>query len=136
MAKQIKARRVATARTSAIGPRELVLAGLGAVSLTRKQSIRLFDAIRQEGAQLSSRLGQASVALNDRIYAARDSIGGVVAPAVERAGNALASARGEIEQRLAPVLVRLGVKPAAKTRKRSTAKRPAARRTSRARKSA
>ncbi len=136
MAKQIKARRVTKAQKIEFGPRQLALAGLGAVSLTRKQSVRLFAAIRQEGAQLGYRLGEASVALNDRLYAFRDRISGVVAPAVERAGGALASARGEIETRLAPVLVRFGVKPAPKGRTRAAAKRPAVRRTGRTRKQA
>jgi len=132
MAKQIKARRAAGASKIEIGPRELMLAGLGAVSLTRKQSIRLYGVLVAEGEQLRSRIGNSvgnlSVSVNDGFYSLRERVETAVSPVVERAENAYGVVKGEVETRLAPVLARFGVKPAAAKRKRPAAKRPAAKR--------
>lgn len=147
MAKQIKARRVSTARKIEVGPRELMLAGLGAVSLTRKQSVKFYGVLVAEGEQLRSRIGNSvgnvSVAMNDGYYAVRERVETAVAPVVARVETAYETVKGEVESRLQPVLIRFGVATAPKTaRKRSAAKRPAAKRaaakraTSKARKSA
>ncbi len=147
MAKQIKARRVSTARKIEVGPRELMLAGLGAVSLTRKQSLKFYGVLVAEGEQLRSRIGNrvgnVSVTMNDGYYAMRERVETVVAPVVARVETVLETVKGEVESRLQPVLIRFGVATAPKTaRKRPAAKRPAAKRaaakrgTSKARKSA
>jgi hypothetical protein len=134
MSKQIKARRPAAKRPLEIGPRELLLAGLGAVSLTRKQSIKAFDALVAGSGELRSRVGEAvgnaSVAVNDGLYAARERVEGAVSPLIERAGSTLQVLRGEVEAKVAPVLQRLGVTlPARKPARRPAAKRVAKRAT-------
>jgi hypothetical protein len=142
MAKQIKARRVSTARKIEVGPRELMLAGLGAVSLTRKQSVKFYGVLVAEGEQLRSRIGDSvgnvSVAMNDGYYALRERVETAVAPVVARVETAFETVKGEVESRLQPVLIRFGVATAPKAaRKRPAAKRAAVKRgTSKARKSA
>jgi hypothetical protein len=119
MAKQIKSRRVAA--KPAVDSRDLLLAGLGAVSLTRKQGIKLYGVLVDEGKQFQGRVEQ--------------TIESIVTPLRSRAEAAYGTVKGELETRLAPVLVKLGVKPAAKPRaaKRAAKAKPVKRAARRAR---
>jgi hypothetical protein len=109
MSKQIKAHPIRHNDPS-IGAREIALAGLGAASLARKQAVKSFA----EFSAFANRLPEASAilveGLGERTQALKDT---VVAKAVslrKRAGNVAQIASGELEQRIAPLLARLGVK--------------------------
>lgn len=127
MAKQIKSRRAAT--SAGVEPRDILLAGLGAVSLTRKQGIKLYDTLLVEGRQFQGRFEQTIEGLQDqaRIGAelVRERVEALVTPIRTRAEAVYGSARSEIETRLQPVLSRLGVKSGLKTRTRAAGTRVA-----------
>ena len=57
MAKQIKSTRRSAAKGS-VDSRDFLLAGLGAVSLTRKQGIKLYGTLVDEGKQFQGRVEQ------------------------------------------------------------------------------
>ena len=124
MAKQIKTRRAAT--KAGVETRDLFLAGLGAVSLTRKQGIKLYGVLLEEGKQFQGRVEQTIEGLQDQAKLGAELVRGrveaIVTPIRSRAETAYGTVKGELETRLAPVLVKFGVKPAAKAR---AAKRPA-----------
>jgi poly(hydroxyalkanoate) granule-associated protein len=139
MAKQVKTRRAAPAATARIDARDLWLAGLGAVSLTRKNGIKLYGTLLEEGKQFQGRAEQRIDALQrqarEGIEQARARVEAVVSPIRERAEATYGSVKSEVETRLQPVLVKLGVKPAAKPRVRKapvSKRKPAAKRRARA----
>jgi hypothetical protein len=128
MVKQIKSRKSSTKRTPEFTARELWLASLGAASLTRKQGIKLYDAMVEEGATLQVKVNRAVTDAKGQVDGAlktvRGRIDGVVAPVRERAEATYVVIKDEVETRLQPVLARFGkAKPAAK---RAPAKRRAA----------
>lgn len=127
MAKQTRARRVPV--KTGIEARDLLLAGVGAVSLTRKQGIKLYGALLDEGKQLQGRVEQTIEGLQDQARfgagIVRDRVEAIVTPIRSRAGTVLCTAKSELESRLAPVLDKLGVKRTVKTRVRGGAKRVA-----------
>jgi poly(hydroxyalkanoate) granule-associated protein len=116
MAKQTKIRRAAAPAKGGIDTRDLWLAGLGAVSLTRKQGIKLYDTLHTEGKQFQSRVEQTLADLQQQARAGADSVRerleAVVTPIRERAEATYEIVRSEVEIRLAPVLDKLGVKSA------------------------
>ena len=126
MAKQTKTRR-ATPAKSAIDARDFLLAGIGAVSLTRKQGIKLYDTLVDEGKQFQGRVEQAIESLQDQAKLGaelvRERFDAVVTPIRTRAETTYNTVKTEVETRLAPVLDKLGVKRAVKTRARAGAKR-------------
>ena len=139
MAKQLKTRRAAAAAQARIDARDLFLAGLGAVSLTRKNGIKLYGTLLEEGKQFQGRAGEQFDALQrqarDGYETAKARVEAVVNPLRERAEATLGTVKTEVGTRLQPVLARLGVKPApkARPRKAATAKRkPVAKRRARA----
>lgn len=115
MAKQIKSRRVATAKNG-VESRDLLLAGLGAVSLTRKQGIKIYGALVQEGRQFQGRVEQTIDGLQDQARLGaeivRERVEAIVTPVRARAESAYGAVKSEIESRLAPVLDKLGAKRA------------------------
>lgn len=125
MAKQIPSRRAA-AKTG-IEARDLLLAGIGAVSLTRKQGIKLYGTLLDEGRQLQGRVEQTIEGLQDQARLGaelvRERVEAIVTPIRTRAEAVYGTAKSEIESRLAPVFDRLGVKRGVKTRVRGGAKR-------------
>ena len=129
MAKQLKTRRAAAAAKARIEARDLFLAGLGAVSLTRKNGIKLYGTLLEEGKQFQGRAGQQIEALQRQ---ARESLD-IARARVEAVDGTVKS---EAETRLQPVLAKLGVNkpaPKARTRKAPAAKRkPAVRRKAKA----
>ena len=140
MAKQVKTRRAAAAAKARIDARDLWLAGLGAVSLTRKNGIKLYGTLLEEGKQFQGRAEEQFDALQrqarEGFQSAKARVEAVVSPLRERAEQTYGTVKSEVETRLQPVLARFGVaKPApkARTRKAPVAKRkPAAKRKARA----
>jgi len=137
MSKQIKAHPIRH-NDSSIGAREIALASLGAASLARKKAVKSFA----ELSAFANRLPEASAILvegfGERSRAFKDT---VVAKAVslrKRADNLARIASGEVEQRLAPLLARFGVKnkpakrkPVASKGRAKTKRKSATKRTSR-----
>lgn len=129
MATQSKTRRAAPAAKARIDARDLWLAGLGAVSLTRKNGIKLYGTLLEEGKQFQGRAGQQIDALQrqarEGFDSAKSRVEAAIAPIRERAEATYGQVKSEVETRLQPVLAKLGVKPAPKprARKASTARR-------------
>jgi poly(hydroxyalkanoate) granule-associated protein len=126
MAKQLKTRRPAAA-AARLEARDLWLAGLGAVSLTRKNGIKFYGTLLEEGKQFQGRFEQSIAQFQGQArqgYAnVRNRVEAAVSPIRERAEATYGTVKAELETRLAPVLDKLGMKPAAKARARKTAKR-------------
>ena len=114
-------------RKTEVSPRTVVLAGIGAASLGRKQAIksielpetlrlRAEDAAREAGKSVAKFRKQAKAKL---------------APVKKQVAGFAQQAQAEFETRFAPVLVKLGAKAPAKrtARKATRTARPAARRT-------
>ncbi len=110
-----------------VDTRDLWLAGLGVVSLARKQTLRVYGTLVEEGTQFRDATNQRFEALTSQ---ARNSFGEVrakvearVDPFIVRASDAYETVRNEVETRFAPVVARFGTGKAAKPAAR---KRPAA----------
>lgn len=129
MARQVKARRVA--RRTQIQPRDLWLAGIGALSLARKQAEGSYSrvtkrvrALRVQAAHVViDSLGSADASLNQT----RKRLLKGVTHAQARALKLVSQARTLAEAQLAPVLARFGVKvsPARKRKPATKARRAA-----------
>ena len=93
-------------------PRELLLAGIGAVSLGRKQAIKRYSQATGEIGNLRERT--ESVVKEGEIAARklRKQVESEVAKFRKQALALVTEARSQAEQRIAPVLARLGVKAA------------------------
>lgn len=125
MARQVKARQ--SRKNVELGRRELWLAGLGAVSLGRKQALATFQAINSGAVKLSAR-ARADLA------SAVEQASGVIEQSVERAGSTLQEGRKQAHKLLQPALAKLGWAEAPS--RRTPARRKPAARKSAARKSA
>ena len=131
-----------TTKKTDIGGRELVLAGIGAVSLTRKQAIRAYDALVAEGAQtrdriesgmtelrgqIEARAKQVRADVTGRIKPVFTQINDRVEPIITTISSRAESAKNDLQTRLQPLLAKVGIetkkKPAPRKRK------PAAKRT-------
>lgn len=129
MARQVKARRVA--RRMQIQPRDLWLAGIGALSLARKQAEGSYSrvaervrALRVQAAHVAiDSLGSADASLNQT----RKRLLKGATHAQARALKLVSQARTLAEAQLAPVLARFGVKvsPARKRKPAAKARRTA-----------
>ncbi len=124
MAKQIKTQRKAK---SGIEPRDFLLAGVGAVSLTRKQGIKLYGALLDEGKSIQDRVEQGIESLKEQavlgVEIVRERMEAVVTPIRARFDATYGTVKSEVESRLAPVLDKFGVKRSIKTRATTGAKR-------------
>lgn len=134
MSTQIKAHPIRHTDSS-IGAREIALAGLGAASLAGKQAVKSFA----ELAAIANRLPVASAilieGLVERTQALKDTSVAKVASLRVRAEGLATIVRGEVEQRIAPLLRNLGIqrklvaskrvafKPRAKTTRKTAKKR-------------
>ena len=117
---------------AALTPQNLLLAGLGAVSLTRKQALQALADAADGVEQLRARADDAAREAGSRVARLRKQARARLAPVQKQAAAFADQAQAEFEARLAPVLVKFGVKPAARrpARKPSTRRtRPAAKRT-------
>lgn len=109
-----------TVRKTELSPRAVLLAGLGAVSLCRKQALKSVDGLAGTADQLRQRADAASRQAGKR-----------VATLKKQATAFATKAQGEFETRFAPLLEKLGAEPA-RTRRARPAKRssrPVAKRT-------
>lgn len=127
MVKQVKSRKISAKRSPELTARELWLASLGAASLTRKQGIKLYDAMLEEGTQLQDKVSKAVSDARSQVGGAiesvRDRIEGAVTPVRQRAEATFGVLKEEVETRLQPVLARFGkAKPVSR---RAPAKRGA-----------
>lgn len=137
MSKQIKARRTRSQRVAQSKSRELWLAAIGAVSLTRKQGAKAYAALLDEGRSLQDRLGETVEGVGEQVKSrladARGRAEALVDPLRDRAETLIGAVKGEVETRLQPVLSRLGVQKKAAVKRRpaakSAARKPAARKT-------
>lgn len=130
--------RAAAAKNTPITPRAVLLAGVGAVAIARRQAVQAADAL----AALPGTLGAKACAFADeareRAFRARKLAKARLAPVQKQVAQVAAQAEAEFEARVAPLLARFGATPARKPRraaaprKRPVAKRPAAKRARRA----
>jgi len=114
--------------------RELVLAGIGAVSLARKQARMAVEAAGERAAALREAVAAEGERVRDRIESrlagARKAISPVVGQFAERATRLAAAAPAGLQ----PLLDRIGLVQPKPAKKKAPAKRPAARRSTSARK--
>lgn len=126
MAKQTSSRRVE------IGTRELFLAGIGAVSLGRKQALVLMDRAAGSAGQARARALEAFAAVRSELEARAQQVRDAAKP-VEQV---LREGAGRVQQGLQPVLERVGLAKRPAKRRRPAAKRPRKTASGRARKKA
>lgn len=116
-----------TKRVASVEPRDLWLAGLGAVSLTRKQGVKFFGTLVDEGKQFQGKFEGALVDFQSQAMAGaervRAQVEAFVTPLRQRAGATLGTVKAEVESRLSPVFDKLGVKRKPATRVHGGAKR-------------
>jgi len=129
MVKQSKTRRASKAAPAAeFNRRDLFLAGLGAVSLTRKRGIELVGSLRDESRSLRDRAGHLAANLqsqfNGGVHAARARFNAVVVPLRTRAEATLQKLSERAPAQLREVLARFGLTSAVR---RAPAKRGAVR---------
>ena len=107
--------RPAPRRSTTFQPQDLILAGIGAVSLGRKEARRLYA---KAGPAARLAVAYARDAQEQAVLAASDAQAKVLGFA--------AKAQSDAQKKLAPVLAKLGIK--AKATPRSRARKPAPRR--------
>ena len=104
----------AAARHPEYKSRDFLLAGIGAVSLGRKQAIQSYaDAVQGVG-ELRERVQDAFENANSQIGLLRKQARTRIAAVQKQVETLGKQAKGQAQVRLAPVLAKLGVKPAAK----------------------
>ena len=128
MVKQVKSRRAKAAQTTPeFNARELWLASLGAVSLTRKQGIKLYDTLVDEGRALQAKVGETVAAVNGQVNGTINNVRGrvesILVPVSERAQATYDLVKSEVETRLQPVLARFGIEAPKAKRAPRTAKK-------------
>jgi hypothetical protein len=109
-----------TARKTELSPRAVLLAGLGAVSLGRKQALQSIDDLATGAQTLRSRADSAARQAGNRVSQLRKQATARIAPVKKQAAAIAKQAQASVQTRLSPVLVKLGVKPAKAKAKRST----------------
>lgn len=127
MAKQIKSRRVSRTQKNSFEVRQLWLAAIGAVSLSRKQGAKLYASMLTEGHGLQDRVNETVANVGGQVTAAigqvRERAEAVVTPLRIRAEAVISVVKTEVESRLQPVLVRFGLATKAPSKRRTAAKR-------------
>ena len=111
-----------------IDPRDLWLAGLGVVSLTRKQAAKVYGTLVEEGTQFRDAANKRIDALNkqarENLKDVKSKVEAKVDPLLARANEVYGSVKGELETRLSPVVATLSKKKAKPARK-TAARKPA-----------
>jgi hypothetical protein len=132
MAKQIKSRRSrrsATRATSTFEVRQLWLAAIGAVSLSRKQGSKFYGTLLNEGRGLQDRVNDSIADVSGQVSAMvtqmRDRAESIVKPLRARADSAIATVKSEVETRAKPLMVRFGFAKKTPAKRRPAAKRVA-----------
>lgn len=124
---------VKQAKNPSVDPRDLWLAGLGMVSLTRKQAAKVYGTLVEEGTQFRDVASQRIEALNKQARAnlneVKSKVEAKVDPLLARASDVYGSVRGELETRLSPVVSAFSKKKAKATRKPAARKPAAAKKT-------
>ena len=124
-------RRIVRKSPTVNGPRAVVLAGIGAASLCRKQAIRSVDTLSAGADALRKGALDAAKQAGGTLASLRRQAGSRLAPVQAQAARFAKIAQTEFEARFAPVLVALGVEAAASKRPARQARRvarPAAKR--------
>lgn len=121
--------RKTTTRTE-LSPRALLLAGLGAASLGRKQALKSVDGLAASAEDIRGRAEAAALEAGNRVAKFRKQAKARLAPVQKQASQFALKAQAEFEARFAPVLAKLGGKTPAKrtTRAAKRVTRPAAKR--------
>ena len=132
-------------RTGGSPSRDLLLAGIGAVSLGRKQAIASYANFGQNAADLGERVTgsiknfetearKLRKKTEGKVEKLRKQAEAKIVPIRKKVIAVVTEAKAQAEARLAPVLSRFGVKPAPKKRatKRPAAKKAATKRTRKA----
>ena len=128
--------------TSGSPSRDFVLAGLGAVSLGRKQALASYQNFGQNAAELGERISSSIRSFETEAKKLRKKTEGKVVklrkqaeaqiqPIQEKVLAVVTEAKAQAEARLSPVFVKFGIKQAAKkrvARKRAPAKKAVAKR--------
>ena len=111
-----------------VDPRDLWLAGLGVVSLTRKQAAKVYGTLVEEGTQFRDAANKRIETLNKQARAnlkdVMSKVEAKVDPLLARASDVYGSVKGELETRLSPVVATLSKKKAKPARK-TAARKPA-----------
>ena len=116
-------------KNSSLDPRDLWLAGLGVVSLTRKQAAKVYGTLVEEGTQFRKDASKRIESLTTQARNGLAEIKAKVDPMLARADDAYDTVRQEVETRLAPV-VNVFAKDKGKTKPKAAArKRPVAKKT-------
>lgn len=111
---------VKQAKNPGVDPRDLWLAGLGVVSLTRKQAVKVYGTLVEEGTQFRDAANKRIEALNKQARAnlsdVKAKVEATVDPLLTRANDVYGTVKGELESRLSPVVASFSkkAKPARK----------------------
>ncbi|KFN42914.1 hypothetical protein [Arenimonas oryziterrae] len=132
MARKISKRTPRATKNAPVQPRELLLAGIGAVSLGRKQAIKSYADTLEGAADLRARaeaaVQDAVETVSGKVVALRKQAKASVGPMQKKVIALASEAKTQAETRLAPVLAKFGVKKKAIKRtaakKKPVAKRP------------
>lgn len=135
MARKTIKRPASAARRTEFQPHDLLLAGIGAVSLGRKQVANIyangFDGVADGVAEFRSRaedaVQNAAKTVNGKVIAFRKKAVAKAKPIQKQVIAFANEAKAQAQSRLAPVLAKLGVKTAPKKRA-AARKKPAAKR--------
>ncbi len=130
MTRSTTPRRRSTRKTE-LSPRTVLLAGIGAASLGRKQAIKSIDGLAELPETLRQRADDAAREAGSQVARFRKQAKAKLAPVKKQVAGFAKQAQAEFETRFAPVLVKLGAKAPAKrtARKATRTARPAAKRT-------
>jgi len=131
MARKTIKRPASAARRTEFQPHDFLLAGIGAVSLGRKQVASIYANGFEGVAELRSRAEDAvqgaAKTVNDTVVAFRKQAIAKAKPVQKKVIAFANEAKAQAQSRLAPVLAKLGVKNAPKKRTPAR-KKPAAKR--------
>ena len=114
-----------------VTPRAVLLAGIGAASLCRKQALKSVDGLATGADTLRNRAQTAAREAGNTVAKLRRQAKARLAPVQKQAAQFAQLAQAEFEARFAPVLVKLGAKAPARKRPARAAQRvarPAAKR--------
>ncbi|MFA7487470.1 MAG: phasin family protein [Lysobacteraceae bacterium] len=119
---------VKQSKNPGIDPRDLWLAGLGVVSLTRKQALKTYGTLVEEGGQFrdatSKRIDALATQARDGLNGVKGKVEATVDPLIARASSTYGSVKGELEARLSPLVA--GFTSAASSKRKPAAKKATA----------
>ncbi len=119
----IRRRTARKTQLTQLTPGALLLAGLGAVSLGRKQAIQSIDELATSAKTLRASADSAVRDAGTRVSKLGKQAKARIAPVKKQAAAFAKQAQATVQTRLSPVLVKLGVKPAKAKRAVRTVKR-------------